>query len=100
MKPIRLLLADDHPVVRVGLRTLLETEPDLQVVGEAERGGEMDRIEASEGRRREFHCGAHDPVVDRDERDAADHRLGSGLVAADPSNRPHDLRPAQRAGDQ
>jgi two-component system response regulator NreC len=44
MKPIRLLLADDHPVVRVGLRTLLETEPDLQVVGEAENGAEAVRL--------------------------------------------------------
>ncbi len=32
---IRIVLADDHPVVRVGVRTLLEREPDMQVVGEA-----------------------------------------------------------------
>lgn len=32
---IRLLLADDHPVVRAGLRAVLETESDLSVVGEA-----------------------------------------------------------------
>ncbi|MFF4982325.1 response regulator [Streptomyces sp. NPDC001046] len=33
--PVRLLLADDHPVVRAGLRAVLETEPDLLVVAEA-----------------------------------------------------------------
>lgn len=33
--PIRLLLADDHPVVRAGLRAVLETEPGLLVVAEA-----------------------------------------------------------------
>ncbi|ROO84989.1 LuxR family two component transcriptional regulator [Actinocorallia herbida] len=33
--PIRLLLADDHPVVRAGLRAVLETEPDLIVAAEA-----------------------------------------------------------------
>ncbi|WP_284747923.1 response regulator [Amycolatopsis sp. RTGN1] len=33
--PIRLLLADDHPVVRAGLRAVLETEPGMVVVAEA-----------------------------------------------------------------
>ncbi|QCQ15701.1 response regulator [Microbacterium sp. RG1] len=32
---IRILLADDHPVVRTGLRAMLAGEPDLDVVGEA-----------------------------------------------------------------
>ncbi|HCA85205.1 MAG TPA: DNA-binding response regulator [Streptomyces sp.] len=32
---VRLLLADDHPVVRAGLRALLETEPGFEVVAEA-----------------------------------------------------------------
>jgi len=35
MSQIRLLIVDDHEVVRLGLRTLLETEPDLRVVAEA-----------------------------------------------------------------
>ncbi|TCN52856.1 DNA-binding NarL/FixJ family response regulator [Rhodococcus sp. SMB37] len=34
-EPIRLLLADDHPVVRAGLRAVLETEPGMTVVAEA-----------------------------------------------------------------
>lgn len=40
MSKIRVLLADDHQVVRVGLKTLLETEPDMTVVGEANNGVE------------------------------------------------------------
>jgi len=38
MKKITVLLADDHTVVRQGLRTLLAVEPDIEVVGEAENG--------------------------------------------------------------
>lgn len=34
-EPIRLLLADDHTVVRAGLRAVLEAEPDLRVIAEA-----------------------------------------------------------------
>lgn len=36
--PITILLADDHDVVRLGLRRLLEAEPDFQLVGEAAEG--------------------------------------------------------------
>lgn len=35
-EPIRLLLADDHPVVRAGLRAVLDTEPDFEVTAEAD----------------------------------------------------------------
>ena len=38
MKPITVLLADDHTVVREGIRSLLESEPDIEVVGEARDG--------------------------------------------------------------
>ena len=37
---IRIVLADDHFVVRMGLVDLLNTEPDMEVVGEAENGTE------------------------------------------------------------
>ncbi|MDT5076836.1 MAG: hypothetical protein QOJ80_1473 [Mycobacterium sp.] len=39
-EPTRVLLADDHPVVREGLRGMLDAEPDLTVVGEAGSGAE------------------------------------------------------------
>ncbi len=35
MNPVRLLLADDHPIVRAGIRAVVETEPDFLIVGEA-----------------------------------------------------------------
>lgn len=38
MSKIRILIADDHPLVRTGLRALLEPQPDMEVVGEAEDG--------------------------------------------------------------
>lgn len=45
--PIKVLLADDHTIVRKGLRSLLEAESDIEVVGEAENGSEaMEKAEA------------------------------------------------------
>ncbi len=42
MEPtIRILIADDHAVYRWGLRTLLESEPDMEVIGEAATGKEV-----------------------------------------------------------
>ncbi len=38
MNIIRALLIDDHPIVRSGIRMLLEQAPDIQVVGEADNG--------------------------------------------------------------
>jgi DNA-binding NarL/FixJ family response regulator len=41
---IRILLADDHTVLRAGLRALLAAQPDLEVVGEAADGAEAVRL--------------------------------------------------------
>jgi two-component system, NarL family, response regulator NreC len=40
MNKVRVLIADDHSVVRLGVRTLLEGEPDMVVVGQAGNGVE------------------------------------------------------------
>jgi two-component system response regulator NreC len=40
MADIRLMLVDDHEVVRTGLRMLLESQPDIQIVAEASTGEE------------------------------------------------------------
>ena len=39
-KSVRLLLVDDHPIVRTGLRMLFQSEPDMVVVGEVNGGEE------------------------------------------------------------
>jgi NarL family two-component system response regulator LiaR len=39
-KTIRVLIVDDHAIVRKGIRALLATEPDIQVIGEASDGAE------------------------------------------------------------
>jgi len=41
---VRIVIADDHPIFREGLRRLLETEPGFRVVGEAGDGGEAVRL--------------------------------------------------------
>jgi two-component system, NarL family, response regulator DevR len=40
MTKIRIMIVDDHEVVRLGMRTAFEAEPDLMVVGEASNGAE------------------------------------------------------------
>jgi len=42
--PTRIVIADDHPIFRDGLRRLLETEPDLKVIGEACDGAEAVKL--------------------------------------------------------
>jgi two-component system response regulator NreC len=44
MSPVRVLLCDDHAVVRAGLRMLLSADPELLIVGEAENGAQGMRM--------------------------------------------------------
>lgn len=46
--PIRIVVADDHPIVRAGIVGLLETAPGIEVVGEAADGAEAIALAASE----------------------------------------------------
>lgn len=47
METIRILIADDHPLFRDGLRLLLGTTPDLEVIGEATTGDETVQLAAA-----------------------------------------------------
>jgi DNA-binding NarL/FixJ family response regulator len=42
--PITVIIADDHDVTRIGLRTLLQAAPDIELVGEAADGDEAQRL--------------------------------------------------------
>ena len=46
MKSIRILIADDHPVVRAGLQGMLASQPDFELVGEAVSGTEAVTLSA------------------------------------------------------
>jgi YesN/AraC family two-component response regulator len=37
-KKIRVLIIDDHTIVRTGIRLLLNSQPDMEAIGEAENG--------------------------------------------------------------
>lgn len=48
-KPIRVLVADDHMIVRTGIRHVVESEPDFEVVGEAASGSEALSLASGSG---------------------------------------------------
>ncbi|HVI06677.1 MAG TPA: response regulator transcription factor [Candidatus Binatia bacterium] len=43
-QPVRIVIADDHPIFRDGLRRLLEAEPGFKVIGEAQDGAEAVKL--------------------------------------------------------
>jgi DNA-binding NarL/FixJ family response regulator len=47
VRPIRIIVADDHPVVREGLVVILGTQPDMEVVGEASDGATLLELAAA-----------------------------------------------------
>ena len=51
---IGVLIADDHGIVRSGLRMLLERQPDIRVVGEAEDG--VQALELAQAERPTWRC--------------------------------------------
>ena len=46
MKPTRILLVDDHAVVRQGFKMILSAQPDMEIVGEAANGREAVELAA------------------------------------------------------
>ncbi len=44
--PIRVVIADDHPVVRAGIVSMLSKEPDISVIGEIGDGSQVERLTA------------------------------------------------------
>ncbi|MEU3271444.1 response regulator transcription factor [Saccharomonospora sp. NPDC006951] len=49
MTPLRLVVIDDHPVVRDGLRAMLGTQPDFEIAGEAASGHEALAVVSATG---------------------------------------------------
>ncbi|MFB9991920.1 response regulator [Deinococcus oregonensis] len=47
MSPVRILIADDHPMVREGLAAMLSSQPDFEVVGAALNGADAVRLAES-----------------------------------------------------
>jgi DNA-binding NarL/FixJ family response regulator len=46
-KDITVLIADDHPTTRAGIRAILETTPDIRIIGEVENGFQVEKTVAA-----------------------------------------------------
>lgn len=91
MRPIRILIVDDHRLFRQGLVSLLDTESGFEVVGEAASGQEALRLAAE--RRPDV------ALVDLRMPDAAGARVIASLLALDPSPKAVALTASEDSGD-
>ena len=63
-RPVRILVVDDHPIVRLGIRQMIAAEPDLTICGEA-GGSSPPRTATRRGGRscrRRVNCCARSPI--------------------------------------
>jgi CheY-like chemotaxis protein len=97
--PLRVLLADDHRIVREGLRLLLSDEPDVEIVGEAAHGREAVDLAL----RLEPDVVIMDvsmPLIDGDEatRQIKEHLPGTRVIALSTYNKPETIEKMYKAG--
>ena len=84
MPVLKILIADDHEIVRQGMRSMLEAQRDCQVVGEAADGGE---IEEEEGGQDRLDNGVDDRAAAIERLEAQAQRLAPKLGGACRGNR-------------
>ena len=80
--PIRIVLVDDEAMVRVGLRMVLDGEPDLEVVGEAADGAEAVDVVARDRARTScsWTCGCRRSTASRAPAGCSPRRPASKVV--------------------
>jgi chemotaxis response regulator CheB len=64
---VRILLADDHPLFRKGVRNLIQTTDDLEVVGEASSGEEVIKMAARHQARKLYQQETENSIMDEGE---------------------------------